>query len=95
MAKFNKGDVVGIPCSVDDGPFEDERVVEFDSIEGRVSGFARQANLYQIKDGDWHLKGTVISSNEKTVTIMVEGSFFSTNGLANFAADAPFEKIAA
>ena len=95
MENLKKGDLIGIPCSVDDGPFDDELVVQFETLEGPVSGFARSSNVRKTKEGNWVLKGEVISFDEKTITVMVEGSFFSTNGLADFAADAQFEKMAA
>lgn len=83
MAKLQVGGYIAIPCKVNPGPFEDELQVEFSSIEGTVSGFTAQRNITH-KGGRPFITGRVQAIEGDVVTVMVAGSFFTTNGLANF-----------
>lgn len=82
MAKIEIGNNVGVPCSVGVGPFEDEVLVEFDTLDGKVSGFARSKDITVI-GGQHYIRGRVVSVERDCVSVMVSGSFFTTNGLAH------------
>jgi len=86
MNNFEIGSLIGIPCIVEDGPFEDELLVQFESMDGTVSGFANRGNVREER-GQHFLKGAVHSITGNILTIWVEGSFFTTNGLAKFSSE--------
>ena len=78
-----------VPCDVSPGPFSDEYLVTFESIDGLISGFVQAHDLI-ISDSDngrGFLNGVVEQVDENTVTIKLRGSFFTTNGLAAIAKD--------
>jgi hypothetical protein len=81
MQSLKAGVLVGIRCTVQPGPFSDERLVSFDTVTGPVTGFVREANLKKFNE-DWCVKGTVISIESDIIEVRVEGSFFTTNGIA-------------
>lgn len=82
MAKIEIGNYVGIPCSVSAGPFEDEVLVEFDTLDGKVSGFAQLEDITQM-GGQRYIRGKILSIGRDSMSVMVNGSFFTTNGLAH------------
>lgn len=86
MSKIEVGSYIGIPCSAQDGPFDKELIVEFESLDGTISGFADVENVRE-EGGQHFIKGQVRSIENKIVQIWVEGSFFSTNGLASFSSE--------
>ena len=86
MPQFEIGSSIAIPCKVNPGPFDDEVLVEFDTLDGTVSGFARTENIREM-EGQSFIRGTVLEVSDGVITAMVEGSFFTTNGLANFTPD--------
>lgn len=82
MPGIRVGDVIGIECRVQPGPFSEERLVSFDTIDGPVSGFVREANLKQV-EGKWLIRAIVQGIRDDVLEVRVKGSFFTTNGLAN------------
>jgi len=82
MPGIKVGDVIGIQCRVQPGPFSEERLVSFDTIDGPVSGFVRETNLKQV-DGQWRIRAVVQGIRDDVLEVRVKGSFFTTNGLAN------------
>lgn len=82
MSSIKVGGVIGIPCQVSDGPFEDEILVEFDTMDGKISGFTLRENVREI-NSRVYIKAQVLSVKTDYLVVMAEGSFFSTNGLAN------------
>jgi hypothetical protein len=93
---FTEGELVGVPCTIQLGPFPDERLVTVESREGLLSGFVKQQNLRVTDDEDHGLvKGLVIKIAGDSVTVQLFGSFFTTalgmafvqrNGLKRIAA---------
>lgn len=81
MTNLTIGNYIGIPCKVNPGPFEDEVLVEFESLDGTVSGFSRRENIQEM-EGQSFIRGKVREVRGDKVAVMVEGSFFTTNGLA-------------
>jgi hypothetical protein len=91
------GDVVGVPCSIQAGPFPDELAVSVDTKDGVISGFVKKSNL-QIDASDsgrGHIKGVIVEAADDLITVKLYGSFFTTaqgvasvgrNSLARYAA---------
>lgn len=77
------GQLVKVPCTVKPGPFSEERLVSFDSLHGPISGFVRTNNLKF--DSEWLVCGTILTVDKDVVEVMVDGSFFTTNGIAYIA----------
>lgn len=78
MMTFRQGDLVGVPCLVERGPFPDENLVIVETEEGTISGFVKQANL-KVRDGDrGFIKGTVVATERDHVIVRLFGSFFTT-----------------
>jgi hypothetical protein len=77
---YRVGDSVLVRCSVQNGPFPDERLVTVETAEGRISGFVRQANLEPDPADSEHafLRGTVVAATDDSVTVKLFGSFFTT-----------------
>ena len=75
---FKQGDLIGVPCSIQLGPFSDERLITADTEDGPLSGFVRLPNL-ETTDGQRGLvKGAVIDVRTDSVTVRLFGSFFTT-----------------
>ena len=82
MFRMEPGLLIGIPCTVTEGAFENERLVDFETIDGKVSGFTSPDNVKEI-EGVMCIKAEIISIESNSLLVRVEGSFFSTNGLAH------------
>jgi len=88
MQKFSIGQAVQIRCEVRPGPFPAEFLVTLDTIEGPISGFVRGDNFRKSSSSnDGYVFATVTDVSEDTLTVMVRGSFFTTNGLAQLKRD--------
>ena len=79
---FNVDDTIGIKCEVKPGPFSDEFLVTFETTSGPVTGFVDESELRQ-EDSQWYVRGIIKAVKKNTLEVWVEGSFFTTNGLAN------------
>jgi hypothetical protein len=81
---FKEGDLVGVPCSIQLGPFPDERLIAVETEDGPLAGFVRSSNL-QTSDGQHGLvRGAVIDVSRDSITVKLFGSFFTTAlGLAS------------
>ncbi len=93
MRKIKTGSLIGIPCEVSEGAFEGEMLVEFETRDGKISGFTTPENLKEI-DGRTYIKAKVVSIETDHFVVMVDGSFFSTNGLANVEFSQPLSLAA-
>ena len=82
MAEMQVGDVIGIQCEVRPGPFSEERMVTFDTIDGPVSGFVREADLKEV-NSQWYARAVIQDIRGEILHVRVKGSFFTTNGLAS------------
>jgi|GEM_PF-2776684 len=82
MKELRPGALIGIPCTVTEGAFDNERLVDFDTMDGKVSGFTSPENVKEI-DGHMYIRAEVQSVERDCLLVRVEGSFFSTNGLAH------------
>jgi hypothetical protein len=75
------GDVVGIWCTVQPGPFSEERLISFETVDGPISGFVRETELRQRGDR-WQVGAVILAIRGDNLEVKVQGSFFTTNGLA-------------
>lgn len=85
MANFEVGAEIAIPCEVNPGPFSNEKLISFETLNGPISGFVRESELKQV-DEDWFVKGVILKVGYDALEVMVDGSFFTTNGLASVSA---------
>ena len=79
---FLTGDFIGVVCEVKDGPFDDEKVVVVDTVNGPISGFVRNSELREV-NGRWEVRGRVEELNGEVIKVLIFGSFFTTNGIAD------------
>lgn len=84
MATFSVGQTVQIRCEVQPGPFPTEMLVTFQAMDGPISGFVQLDKIKRIIGGEGYLDAVVKEVSSDTITVVVEGSFFTTNGLAHF-----------
>ena len=83
---FMAGDFVGVKCQVKKGPFDNEQLVTVETIDGMISGFVKSTELRETA-GQWEVRGRVESMSGSIITVMINGSFFTTNGIANISSD--------
>jgi hypothetical protein len=82
MSGLEVGAVIGIQCTVQPGPFSDERLISFDTVDGPISGFVNEADLRQFNE-NWLVRAEVLEVRGDILEVRVAGSFFTTNGLAS------------
>jgi len=82
MASYTPNQSVLIRCEIQPGPFPTESLVTFQTADGPVSGFVRSEAVRKLADGEGYISAVVKDASSETVTVIVEGSFFTTNGLA-------------
>lgn len=84
---YSKGDLVGVPCSIQLGPFPDEHLVTVETEDGFISGFVKDENLRVSESDSEHgfVKGMVVRDiDDDRVEVRIYGSFFTTaSGLAS------------
>jgi hypothetical protein len=77
------GQQVWIRCTVQPGPFSDEPLVTIESVDGPVTGFIASDELKAGPGGEQRVRGVVRNIERTFVEVWIQGSFFTTNGLAN------------
>ena len=82
MPGIKVGDIIGVFCEVQPGPFSDERVLTIETVDGPISGFVRQENLRNTEKG-WVVRAEVRNISNDTIEVRIDGSFFTTNGVAS------------
>jgi hypothetical protein len=78
---MNIGDIVGIQCTVQPGPFSGERLISFDTVDGPISGFVKDEDLKEV-EGQWYCRALIQNMHDDVLSVRVKGSFFTTNGIA-------------
>lgn len=76
------GDTIAVQCELRPGPFSDEFMITFDTIDGPVSGFVRRSELRQ-RESQWFVRAIIQNIRDDILEVRVKGSFFTTNGLAS------------
>jgi hypothetical protein len=82
MATMEVGKEIGVLCTVEPGPFSEERVVTVETVNGPISGFVHESEIKR-KGQHWYCRAIVKSIEPDQIGVLIRGSFFSTNGLAN------------
>jgi hypothetical protein len=80
---INVGDIIGVGCQVQPGPFSEERVVTIETVHGPISGFVRENELRQTAQGEWMVRAEVRAIRGEELEVLIRGSFFTTNGVAS------------
>ena len=84
MATFSVGQIVQIRCEVQPGPFPTEMLVTFPAMDGPISGFVQRDKIKRLHGEEGYLDAVVKEVSSDAVSVVIEGSFFTTNGLAHF-----------
>lgn len=85
---LRKGQVVGVRCVIQPGPFSHERLVTVQSCDGPVSGFVRTDFLKETSGQEAGLvHGQIIKVDHDRVLVRLPGSFFTTNGVTTVSAN--------
>ncbi len=84
MPKFEPGESVAIPATIQQGAFSGEYLVTVQTATGPVSGFAR---IKDIVTPNQTILAVVQESTPANLKVILSGSYFTTTGLAEFAAE--------
>lgn len=87
------GEIILVPVRAEKGPFSEECLISFDSIDGPISGFIRSDQVEK-KDGRSFIQARVLKVEPKAITVQLHGSFFTTTGLAHIDRDTPYLRAA-
>lgn len=82
MSRFNPGDLVAVPAAVEQGAFNEEYLVTVSTQTGPVSGFVREHDFVEPKKT---IRAVVLESTDRSMTVKLYGSYFTTNGLVKFS----------
>lgn len=80
---INVGEIIGVGCQVQPGPFSEERVVTIETVHGPISGFVRETELKEARRGEWMVRAEVRAIRGEELEVLIQGSFFTTNGVAS------------
>lgn len=80
---FANGDLVGVQCSIQLGPFPDERLVKVETEDGTIWGFVERSNLQMYDNDDaendrGYIKSAVVDQASESILVRMFGSFFTT-----------------
>jgi hypothetical protein len=77
---FKVGDLVGVPCAIQAGPFPDEKLVTVETSDGEISGFVKESSLEIDPHDPEHgrVKSAVVAATEESIVVKLFGSFFTT-----------------
>jgi hypothetical protein len=84
MAEFEPGNEVAVPATIQPGAFPGEYLVTVSTLTGPVSGFVRDQDMVAPKET---IHGLVRNATASVLSVVLSGSYFTTNGLAEFSAD--------
>jgi hypothetical protein len=84
MNKFAPGETVSVPATVQPGAFPGEYLVTVSTMTGQVSGFVRDQDIV---DHNKTIQAVVRESSPGGLSVQLSGSYFTTNGLAEFSAE--------
>jgi hypothetical protein len=86
---FANGELVGVPCSVQLGPFPDEHLVMVETEDWTIWGFVQQGDLQMSANegtdtNRGYVKSAVVEQASESILVRMFGSFFTTAlGLAS------------
>jgi len=78
MQTLNNGEIIGVPCAMQSGPFAHERFICVDAEDGPLMGFADQVNLQSSDGKRGFIKAVVLDASSDAVKVRLFGSFFRT-----------------
>lgn len=84
MGKFEPGEAVSVPATVQPGAFPGEYLVTVPTLTGPVSGFVRDQDIV---DPNKTIQAVVRESSAGGLSVQLSGSYFTTNGQAEFSAE--------
>ena len=87
MLQFTRGVEIGLPCKVFPGAFSHESHIVIETVNGEVSGFVKNEELLRIEENTGYVRAIIVDEDEDTITVSLNGSFFTTTGIAHFARD--------
>jgi hypothetical protein len=77
-----------VPCTIQLGPFSDERLISVETEDGPILGFVQQNNLRTADGEQGFVKGVVVEASSDSITVRLFGSFFTTAlGIASVRRD--------
>ena len=83
---FRRGDFIGIRCEVQPGPFDDESLITVETIEGPITGFVKRSELRTSQFGP-EVRARVEEIGDEKIKVLIFGSFFTTNGIAEIRSE--------
>jgi hypothetical protein len=84
MGKFEPGEAVAVPASIQPGAFPGEYLVTVPTQTGPVSGFVRTQDIVE---PDKTIQAVVQASTDHGLAVRLSGSYFTTNGLVDLPLD--------
>ena len=75
---------VKIPCSVGAGAFNSEYLITIKTADGPISGFIDVTKVETDGGHRGFVIGKVVKSEAEAIVVKLEGSFFTTTGIARF-----------
>jgi hypothetical protein len=84
MAKFEPGATVAVAAKVQPGAFPGEYLVTVSTRSGPVSGFVHESDIIEPNKT---IQAVVRESTDLGLAVKLAGSYFTTNGIAEFAPD--------
>jgi hypothetical protein len=87
------GEAILVPVKAENGPFSEECLISFNSIDGPISGFIRSDQVAQ-RDGKAFIRALVLKVESRAITVRLHGSFFTTTGLAHIDRNTPYLQAA-
>ena len=84
MPNFEPGQTVKVWCQVNSGAFPTEYFVSLDAVPEPVSGFVKRDDV-TVKEGEstGFIMGTITDVSPDTISVRIQGSFFTTTGLTS------------
>ncbi|MFQ5666323.1 MAG: hypothetical protein ACE5I7_07805 [Candidatus Binatia bacterium] len=83
--QFKRGQLVRVPCQIEPGPL-DELLISVDTETGPISGFVQTELVERESETAGYILGRVVEVERDKVKVRLQGSFFTTTGVASLAA---------
>lgn len=87
------GDIILVPVKAESGPFAEECLISFNSLDGPISGFIRADQVVK-RSEKAHIRARVLKVTRESISVQLHGSFFTTTGLAHIGRDTPYLEAA-
>ena len=84
MPKFEPGEGIAVPATVQQGAFPGESLVTIVTASGPISGFVRDRDFVVVGKT---IRAIVRESTPEVLSVRLSGSYFTTNGMADFTAE--------